>query len=117
MAGALGLSNGGAVASPVASTAMPAAGADNSLVSKAINRGRAEYSQYRYRRVYHRRPYYRGVRVYRPYRAVAVRRYYRPAYRVYRPYPRVVCRTRVRIVRTAYGAFVRRPVQVCRRRW
>jgi hypothetical protein len=107
MAGGLGLSNGGVSASPLTSAAMPVARAEGSLVGKAADRGRAEYAQYRYRRGYYRGPYYRGVRVYRPYRR---------AYGVYRPYPRLVCRTRIRLVRTAYGALVRRPVRVCVRR-
>lgn len=113
LAGALGLSSDRAVAA----TAEPAAPVDSALASKAAYQGRVEFSQYRYRRVYPRRPYMRGVRVYRPYRSVVVRRYYRPVYRVYRPYPRVVCRTRIRFVRTAFGGFVRRPVRICVRRW
>jgi hypothetical protein len=41
----------------------------------------------------------------------------RPGYRPRRPAPRVVCHTQWRTVRTARGTFIRRPVQVCNRRW
>jgi hypothetical protein len=78
--------------------------------------------------------YYRARPVYRPMRPIArpypvVRRYpvYRPRpvvrySRVYRPVLAVpqrflVCRTRIRLVRTAYGGFVRRPEQHCFRRY
>jgi hypothetical protein len=95
--GALGLAQGRASASPLASAAMAAAKSEPTLVTKAYHYGRPHYG---YRSV---RPMYRG---------------YRPAYRgSYRPGPRVVCRTHVRVVRTPYGRVVRRPVQVCTRRY
>ena len=86
-AGALGLAQGSASASPLASAAMAAGKCEPTLVTKAYHYGRPHYG-------------------------------YRPAYRgYYRPGPRVVCRTHIRVVRTAYGRLVRRPVQVCARRY
>ena len=129
VAGAFGLS-GGASASPLAAGAMPAAKAGSGLVEKA--------QFYTERRIYRPRdtvrilpaPVYRPVRVVRPYpvyRPVRVVRpypIYRPvrvvrSYPVYRPVrvvraaPRQVCRTRVRIIRSAYGQYLRRSVRTC----
>jgi hypothetical protein len=95
--GALGLSQSGALASPLASAAMPAAKFESGLVGTAQYWGRPRYVQHR--------PYGYGYG------------YGRPHYRRYgRPYP-VVCRTEFRVVRTPYGRIVRRPVQVCTRRY
>jgi hypothetical protein len=95
-AGALGLAQGSASASPLASAALAAAKSEPTLVTKAYHYGRPHYG------------YRPGAPVYRG---------YRPAYRgYYRPGPRVVCRTHIRVVRTRYG-LVRRPVQVCTRRY
>jgi hypothetical protein len=98
---------------------MPAAAVEDGLVSKATYRGRVYYG----RRAYVPRRYY-ARRAYRPAYYGYRRGYYRPAYYPYRGYrpvyragPRTVCRTRVRVVRTVYGNFVRRPVRVCTRRW
>jgi hypothetical protein len=131
VAGVLGFS-GSATASPLAAGAMPAAKAENALVAKAFHWGEPHYGPraygraYRSDRGYYARPAYRPAynpyrpayyprrRVYDPYRPVYVAP--RPIYRGYRPAPRVVCRTRFRTVPTAYG-LVRRPVEVCRRRW
>jgi hypothetical protein len=108
--GALGLS-AAASASPLASTAMPAAQAGNGVVTKA--QMYIERRVYRPRRVVRTYPAYRPV--YRPYRRMV-----RP-YPIYRPVrggwaPRIACRTRIRLVRTRYG-FVQRPVRVCIRRY
>ncbi len=93
LAGSVGIA-GHAAASPPVAAAMPVAKAGHGLTVKA---------DYRYG--------------HGGYRAVSPRRPWGPAYRAYRPYPRVVCHTRYRAVRTAYGAFRSRPVQVCTRRW
>ena len=110
VSGALGWS-ASASASPLVSTAMPAAQAGTGVVTKA--QMYIERRDYRPRRVMRAYPAYRPV--YRPYRRVV-----RP-YPIYRPIrggwaPRIVCRTRIRLVRTPYG-FVRRPVRVCVRRY
>ena len=88
----------------LAGSGAPAAAAEASGIA---TRAPAEaYMQYRGRRYYAPRRYYRPV--YRPYR------YYRPAYRPYRYVrpryvrPRVVCRVR-------YGYYG--PRRVCYRRW
>jgi hypothetical protein len=94
-AGAVGISQSGALASPLASAAMPAARFESGLVSRAYHWGRPHYVE--------PRAYGYG--------------YGHPHYRRYgRPYP-VVCRTEFRIVHTPYGRIVRRPVQVCTRRY
>ena len=43
----------------------------------------------------------------------------RPHYveRGYHRGPRIVCRTQIRTVRTAYGRLIRRPVEICTRRF
>lgn len=94
VAGSLGMAQTSASASPLAAGAQPSFGVDSNLVSKA---------QYRYRDDWrwHRRHFD-----------------HRPAYGYYgRGRPRVVCRVHSRWVRTRYGDLVRRPVEVCRRRW
>jgi len=97
--GALGLSQTDALATPLASAAMPAAKFESGLVSTAYHWGRPHYVQHR--------GYGYGYGY----------GYGRPHYRRYgRPYP-VVCRTEFRVVRTPYGRIVRRPVQVCTRRY
>jgi hypothetical protein len=110
VSGALGLS-AAASASPLLSTAMPAAEAGSGVVAKA--QMYIERRVYRPRRVMRTYPAYRPI--YRPYRRVV------QTYPIYRPVrrgwaPRIVCRTRIRLVRTPYG-FVRRPVRVCVRRY
>jgi hypothetical protein len=88
-AGGLGLTQGSASATPLAA-AIAVAKSEPTLVSRAYYYGRPHYG---YRPV---APVYRGY---------------------YRRGPRVVCRTYVRVVRTPYGRLVRRPVQVCTRRY
>ena len=90
---------GTASASPLAAGPVSAIQAENPLLTQVWHRGQPHYGP--------RRHY--GPRAYRP---------YRPAYGRYgyRPRPRVVCRVRHRTVRTAYG-LIRRPVEVCTRRW
>ena len=110
VSGALGVS-GAASASPLVSTAMPAAQSDSGVVARA--QMYVEPRVYGPRRVVRTYPAYRPA--YRPYRRVV------RAYPIYRPVrggwaPRIVCRTQVRFVRTPYG-FVRRPVRVCVRRY
>jgi hypothetical protein len=90
-----------ASASPLAAGAMPAVQDQNPVVTKVWHRGRPHYGPRRYY----------GPRAYRPYRPAYGWRY------GYRPRPRIVCRIRYRTVRTAYGRLVRRPVEICRRRW
>jgi hypothetical protein len=90
MFGAL-LAHGSATASSLATGTMAAAKSDDGLIRKAWHYGRPHYRSSRY---YGRRNY-RG--------------------RSYRP--RIVCRIQYRTVRTAYGRLVRRPVEVCRRRY
>jgi hypothetical protein len=104
--GALSAS-GGAAASPFAAGAIPAAQAETPFVTKVWHQGRPHYGP---PRRYGPRRYY-GQRSYRPYRPA-----YGPGYG-YRPRPRIVCRVRYQTVRTAYGRLIRRPVEVCRRRW
>jgi len=128
VAGALGLSLGTVSASPLAGATPAIAKSDNGLVNKVWHWGgphRGMGPGYGPRHGWERPRYvvrhgYRPYRpIYRPYREVVVRRVYRPyrpVYNVYRPYPRVVCRTRVRWVPTRWG-HVRRPVQICTRRW
>lgn len=115
VAGALGLSTGGANASPLAAGAMPALAGESGLVTKVYHRGWAHgvnRRAYRSRVAY--RPAYRTYRTsYRPRRVYpAYRVQYRPVYR-----PRVVCSVRSRYVRVRGGYFVRRPVRVCTRRY
>jgi hypothetical protein len=109
VAGSLALP-GAAAASPLVAGAASAAKADPGLVAKAQYGWRRPvvrpYRVYRPVRVVRPYPVYRPVRVVRPYPV------YRPV-RVVRPYPRTVCRTRIRLVRTAYGDLVRRPVRRC----
>jgi hypothetical protein len=88
-AGGLGLMQVSASATPL-SAAIVAGNGEPSLVSKVYYYGRPHYG---YRPV---APVYRGY---------------------YRRGPRVVCRTYIRVVRTPYGRLVRRPVQVCTRRY
>ena len=94
VAGSLGMAPISASASPLAAGAQPATGIESGLVSKAQYRGRDDWRWHR-RHFDHRRGY----------------GYYRHAR------PRVVCRVQSRWVRTRYGHMVRRPVEVCRRRW
>lgn len=121
VAGALGLSQGGATASPLASGAMPALQGEGGVVAKVYHRGWAHgvnRRAYRSSRVVYR-PVYRTYRTsYRPRRVYpAYRVQYRPIYRPYRAPSRVVCRVRNRYVRVGGGYFVRRPVRVCTRRY
>jgi hypothetical protein len=94
VAGSLGIAQTSASATPLAAAAQPAIGFDSSLVNKAQYWRRDDWRWHR--RHFNRRPawgYYRHAR------------------------PRVVCRVHSRWVRTRYGHLVRRPVEVCRRRW
>ncbi len=142
--GAVGLS-GPASASPLVSGAMPAAKTGDSLVAQTqfyeerrIYRPRPVVRYFPAYRPVYRPPYRRVVRTYRTYPAYRPYPIYRPRPVVryspaYRPYPiyrsrpvvryypayrpaRTVCRTRFRLVRTAYG-FVERPVRICTRRY
>lgn len=92
-AGALGLSQSSASAAPYRAGAMPAVNADRGLIAHVYHRGR---------------PHVAERRIYRP---------VRPQFRRYGRGPRVVCRTQIRIVRTGYGRVVRRPVEICTRRY
>ena len=125
VSGWLGLS-GAVVASPLVAGTMPAAKASAGPVTQA--------QYYVERRVYRPRTAVRVFPAYRPRTVVRTSTVYRSRrilqtypYRVYRPRPvvryypayrpvRTVCRTRVRIVQTAYG-YVRRPVRICTRRY
>ena len=93
VAGSFGLAQTSASASPLAAGAQPAFGIESGLVSKAQYRDRDDWR-------WHRRHFD-----------------HRPAYGYYHARPRVVCRVRSRWVRTPYGHMVRRPVEVCTRRW
>lgn len=83
------LSHGSVEASPLAAGPMAGVNSNNGLIDKAWHYGRPHYRPRRY----YGRPYNRGYR------------------------PRVVCRIEYRTVRTRYGRVVRRPVEVCRRRF
>jgi hypothetical protein len=93
LAGALGLSQGSASAAPFSAGAMPVVAVHGGLVSQVYHRGRPHYVE---------RQFYRPPR---------------PIYRGYHRGPRIVCRTQIRIVRTAYGRLIRRPVEICTRRF
>ena len=93
VAGALGLAQGGASASPLPSAGAAIVGSEPTLLNRAYHYGR---------------PHVVERHVYRP---------GRPTYHGFRPGPRVVCRTQIRVVRTPYGRILRRPVEVCTRRY
>ena len=92
-AAALGLSQGSASATPYRAGAMPAAEADGGSITPVYHRGR---------------PHFVERRFYRP---------ARPEFRRFRRGPRVVCRVQIRTVRTGYGRVIRRPVEICTRRF
>jgi hypothetical protein len=94
VAGTFGMAQTSASASPLTAGAQPALGLESGLVSKAQYRDRDDWR-------WHRRHFNRPP-------AWGYHRYARP---------RVVCRVQSRWVRTPYGHMVRRPVEVCRRRW
>jgi hypothetical protein len=94
VAGSIGMAQTSALASPLAAGAQPAFGFERNLVSEVQYRHRDDWRWHR--RHFDRRPawgYYRHAR------------------------PRVVCRVESRWVRTRHGRMIRRPVEVCSRRW
>jgi hypothetical protein len=95
VAGSFAIAETSASASPLAAGAQPAFGIQTGLVSTVQYRDRDDWRWHR--RHFDHRP---------------------PAWGRYRHVgPRVVCRVQSRWVRNRYGEMVRRPVEVCDRRW